>query len=434
MIRRLLWVFLALLAAVPAHATTARDLRSRMSVDGYATEFADDEKVFGFIPGTDELQEPIDDSKWGVNEDLNQIRITWDARNLYIAGEGRIWDNNMVLFIDSVPFQGLGAMDQLNSWRRNFFFDSTAFAGVTGFAPDLFGATWDLNQSPHLIIPKLTQSDPTKIDVRDLEIASGFFSAAASFDKGNTGRAMELVLPWRTVFLGPVGGAGVKDTVVSIDGVIDTVAVFPPGTRLRIAGVVTAGADGTGGPDCAPDNTRGMTSNSSDAVYLDNWATVDIDRNDDTGRGHGGPDGVADWGVSPLERVTLRIPPIPSTQPQPNLRFKIHEITVDRPAFAPDRGEIVKCFTHMDPTPDPTNTYHQINRQVFSADISDLRGRVVRTRFSSLSIPLLALVDGYFTWDGRDDQGQLVPPGVYIIREVLEPNLGRSTRSVVVVR
>ena len=37
-------------------------------------------------------------------------------------------------------------------------------------------------------------------------------------------------------------------------------------------------------------------------------------------------------------------------------------------------------------------------------------------------------------WDGRDQNGELVPPGIYIMRLVLEPNVSRLTRPVVVVR
>lgn len=425
MIRRLLWVLLALVAAAPAHATTARDLSARMRVDGFTDDFTDDEKVFGFIAGTDEPEEPADDSKWGVNEDLNQIRVTWDAKYLYLAGEGRIWDNNMILFIDSVPRVGLGAMDSLNSWRRNFFFDTTGVSSGNGFAADLFVATWDGNTSPRLIMQESNQR------VRDLETSTGFFSAAATFDKGNTGRAMEIALPWRSVFLGPVGGPGVKDTVVFVNGVPDTIPVFPAGSRLRIIGAVTAGADGTGGPDCAPDNTRGLTTNSGDAVYLDNWATIDIDRNDDTGRGHGGPDGVADWNVDPHSRVSFRI--TPSLNP-PSLRFRIDELRPDRPAIRPEAGDQLRFTIGIAPKPDPANPYHQVSSLQFSANVFDLEGRIVRTLLRTQSMRILDVPQTEVAWDGRDDQGAIVPPGVYILRAVLEPNLSRGLRSVVVVR
>jgi len=38
------------------------------------------------------------------------------------------------------------------------------------------------------------------------------------------------------------------------------------------------------------------------------------------------------------------------------------------------------------------------------------------------------------SWDARDNRGELVRPGVYILRLVVEQNICRSTRAFVVVR
>ena len=37
-------------------------------------------------------------------------------------------------------------------------------------------------------------------------------------------------------------------------------------------------------------------------------------------------------------------------------------------------------------------------------------------------------------WDGRDDAGNLVPGGIYLVRLLLEPSQGRVVAPVVVVR
>src|SRR5204863_3541996 len=190
---------------------------------------------------------------------------------------------------------------------------------------------------------------------------------------------MELAIPWSTVFLGPVG-FGTRDTVFSNRGVTDTVTVIPAGARLKICGVVTAGADGTGGPDSAPDNTRGHSSNSGDPVYIDNWATIDLDRIDDTGLGHGGPDGVADWGVEPKSRITFRFaPPVDPV----SLRFTIKDLAIDRPAIRPDLGERIRFKVTLDPAPDPGNPFHQIATLLFTANVLDLHGRIVRNIFEN---------------------------------------------------
>ncbi len=428
MIRRILFVAIALAGsswgASRALAVTARDLGSRLVIDGYTTDFTDDESVFGFNEAEDALEEPINDSKWGSNDDLNQIRITWDARNLYLAGEGRIWDNNMMLFIDSVPSLGLSDLTAVNSWRRNIYFDTTSVAAGGGFGPDLFAATWDRNTSPRLIIRDGERH------VLDREVSSGLYSASATFDQGNNGRSMEVAIPWRTVFLGPVG-LGTRDTVMTVDGVRDTIHIFPPGTKLKLCGFITAGGDGTGGPDSGPDNTRGLSNDSGVAAYLDNWAIIDLDRLDDTGLGRGGPDGVADWGVEPRSRVSFRFrPPINA-----DLNFGLSEVNLDRPAFRPDAGEHVGFKVVLTPTPDPTNDFVQIFKMPLSARVYDMRGRLVRTILDHQSRFALAMEDAVLDrWDGRDDNGTIVPPGIYILRTTIDENISRATRPFVVVR
>jgi hypothetical protein len=240
---------------------------------------------------------------------------------------------------------------------------------------------------------------------------------------------MELAIPWSSVFLAQAG-VGTRDTVIFVGGEEQRIRRFPPGTRLKIAGVVTAGADGTGGPDSAPDNLRGHTDNSGDQVFLDNYAIVEIDRNDDTGLGAGQPDGVADWGVLPESRVTFRYRP-----PVVALRFSLLDLVLDRPAFAPDRGEKVRFKIALDPPLDPTNLVDQQRKVNLTANLFDLRGRFVRNLYIAQQRFALQAEDPAFdVWDGRDESGDLVPPGIYVLRTVIEPNLSRATRSLVVVR
>jgi len=408
-------------AAQPAAAATARDLSGRIRIDGFTSDYTDSEKIFGINPNG-QPQEATDDSKWGVNNDINQIRITWDARYLYLAGEGKIWGNNMILFIDSVPGRGLARMDSLNSWRRNFFFDTDP---VSGFGPDLFVATWDGNTSPRLITQIRGQT------VED-DVPGALFSAAATFSQGNSGRAMEAAIPWATVFL-QQAGLGVRETLITVNGVSDTIAILPRGAKLKICGVITGGGDGTGGPDSAPDNTQGLSSDGSAKAVIDNYAIIDLDRNDDTGLGHGGPDGVADWGVEPISRVTFRFPP-----PIVGRLFCAKDLVFDRPALLPDRGEHLRWDVSLEPPPDPSDPDNGARKIQLSAYIYNLRGHAVRTLYTSQERPVLRPNDPAYhvfdSWDGRDDSGAIVPPGIYMVRLVTEPGVCRLIRSFVVVR
>ena len=430
MLRRALipLVFTVLITST-ALADTARDLSGRMNVDGYTTEWTDLERVFGYNLGAQAPEEAIDDSKWGSNNDVNQIRVTWDANYLYLAVEGKIWGNNVILWIDSVTGSGLTKMTDLTSWRRNFFFDTTGVSRGEGFAPDLFAATWDQNLSPHLVVD-LGRRQNDK-DLVDDEQTGTYFFSAATFDQGNSGRSMEIAIPWKSVYLGQANGPGVRDTTITVGGVSQTFPRIPRGAVLRIAACVTTGGDGLGGPDLAPDPSIELSNEGGVAVNVDNWAYVSLDRNDDTGMGGGGPDGIADWNVAPLDRISFRYPP-----PIFGLRNCVSkEIEIDRPAFRPDLGEKLNFKPDLDPKPDPNDPVNALRKVSLTANIFDAQGRFVRNIYLGQSRPVLNPANpAQDFWDARDERGLLVRPGVYILRLVVEQNICRSTRAFVVVR
>ena len=427
--RVVLLVVLTLAAASPGSARTARDLSDRIKIDGFITDWADSEWVFGYNPGAQAPEEALDDSKWGSNDDINQILITWDAHFLYLAGTGRIWDNNMILWIDSVPGQGLSKMTDLTSWRRNFFFDTTGTAQGGGFGPDLFAATWDRNLSPKLVVNKgIRQNDK---DLVDDEASGSYFTSAASFDQGNLDRAMEVAIPWKAVYLTQVNGPGVRDTTITVDGKSETFPRIPRGAKLLIAAGITTGADGGGGPDLAPDPSVELSNESGVQVNIDNWAIVSLDEKDDTGMGLGGPDGVPDWNVTPRKRISFHFPP-----PIFGVRNCIaKDIQLDRPAFRPDLNEKLRFKVELDPPPDPNDIVNTLRKVSLTANIFDAQGRFVRNIYLATSRPVLNPADpNHDFWDGRDDVGHMVPPGIYILRLVVEQNVCRSTKAFVVVR
>jgi hypothetical protein len=428
------FLLLTLLLAPPSWAATGRDLSQRIRIDGFTADWGADEQLFGYNATLKMLEEPTDDSKWGTNNDLGQVRVTWDADSLYLAGEAKIWGNNLVIWVDAIPGRGMTTMSGLNSWSRNFTFDGTDAAHDNDFAPDLFGATWDGNPTPHLVI------HDNGTQVTDLQVGGGQFRAASTFYQDRDARAMELAVPWSVVF---ANDPETRDTVVTVGGTTDTLRWFPPGQRrLKICAAITAGGDNTGGPDSGPDNTRGHTSDGSAFVYLDNFAEIALDLKDDTGLGHGGPDGIPDWGVSPGDRgepgrFRFRYP-----VPIVGVRFGLSELDFSRPAFAPDRGEWLDFRFAIEPpvsSTDPLGPYRTVD---LTANVFDLRGRFVRNLFvysrrNAIPVdgcPHCPSVPLWDTWDGRDESGQIVPPGVYVVRLVIEPNLSRQSRAVVVVR
>lgn len=400
------------LGPLPALAATAPSLAGRIQVDGFPGEYTADEALFGTAPGG-EPEESSFDSAWGPDNDLNQIHVTWDRDSIYVSSEGVIWGNNMVVLFDVVPGRGMSTMRQLNAWSRNFTFGDD-------FRPDLFLATWDGNTNPRLLIH---QGGTQVLDNQVGEL----FRASASFSTSQRGRAMEYAIPWNTFFLGPEG-LGVTRTFVPAVG--ETLNFFPPGTVIKVAGVITAGGDNTGGPDSAPDNTRGHVTDGNQDVLVDNYAAIALDRNDDSGTGGGGPDGVADWNIEPKSRVSFKFQP-----PVVAVRLEVADLSFDRPAFAPDRGEKTRLRFRVDPPADPADPLSASRTLSVTANVFNAGGRFVRNLFVNQTRTAAAPNDSTVdVWDGRDEGGRLVPAGVYVVRLVVEPNVARVTRPVVVVR
>jgi hypothetical protein len=172
-------------------------------------------------------------------------------------------------------------------------------------------------------------------------------------------------------------------------------------------------------------------------VFIDNYIELSLDEIDDTGLGGGGPDGVADWGVSPLARRVFRIQP-----PIVGVSFALDGLKLNRPAFAPDRGDTLRFSVSLDKQLDPGNPIDQIRQVTMGAQVFDMQGKRVRDLYrtnafetGSQARPALQPNDpAYDKWDGRDEEGRIVPPGIYVLRVTIDPNVSRYTRSFVVVR
>ncbi|MBI5835938.1 MAG: hypothetical protein HZB25_01715 [Candidatus Eisenbacteria bacterium] len=409
------------LAASLAQAVTARHLRGRILVDGYSVDFEPDEITFDNTRVPPE--ESDHDSRWQDNE-VVQIHLTWDGDSIYVAADGVISANNMIVFFDTGraypgvndeqgrPFQGLSRMTGLNTWRRNFVFDN-------GFRPDLFLATWDGNTTPQLV--SILGPNQALAESPATATTAGAFRSAASFSGTLPGRSMVFAIPWWK-FLGYPDSTGLERRVDPQRG--DTVTVLPAGIdTLRYAAVITAGPDGTGGPDAAPDNLGGLQVDSGVQETIDNFAYLEVDS---AGNAAGQP-APPDFGVNVRSRVRFLVQP-----PVAPIRFRIEKLLVTRPSFAPGRGQV----THFAFDVSPKLTLEQAGSRslVLSASVYNMRGDKVRDLYTSQGRKVNETSTAADTWDGRDDGGALVPGGIYLVRVVLEPELARVVAPVVVVR
>ena len=71
------------------------------------------------------------------------------------------------------------------------------------------------------------------------------------------------------------------------------------------------------------------------------------------------------------------------------MRFSIGDLTLDRPAFKPDRGDLVRFRVRLDPPLDPNDPIDVARRATFSANVYDVRGRLVRNLFLNANVPAL---------------------------------------------
>ncbi len=412
-----------------ALAATAPDLTERILIDGNSTDFSrEDEFVFGETltdldgDGSLEriLQERPDDSRWGFNNDINQIWISWDAENLYVAVDGIAWDNNIILLFD-YRNGGLEKMTELNAWRRNFVFSNNFF-------PDFFMATWDGNTTPQTWRASgantVTQIDNT------------LFETVATFAQGAQGRSMEARIPWTVFFPELLVRAYDERTG-------DSTYVLPngldPAHTIRFAAVLTAGGDGTGGPDSAPDNFGGHTTEASDLVTVDNYAIVPLDITyylSSTGEQSLFPDSstvdsvVADGlpdldGVAVSRRVSFLAAP-----PLFGVRFTISEIVLIRPVVSPEEDLPLEFTFLVDP---PSGD--EFRNVDLTAEVYDLQGQLIKTlyRNEQRSIVEYAVPEDD-QWDGRDERGEMVPGGIYVLRLVIEPGQNSSNKAFSVIR
>ena len=233
-------------------------------------------------------------------------------------------------------------MSTLNAWRRNFFF-------CGGFLPDLFLATWDTNRQPQMW--RATGSNAVR------QLGVGEFKASASFQQGDQGKSMEAAIPWSTMW---------ESTQRGYNAVARDSMPIRPGDiyrEIRCIAVLTAGGDGTSGPDVIPDNLEGMVSDGSQAVTLDNYLLTTFDED---------VDGFPDFGVSPRARTQTAVP-LPVLFGPPRLSG----LTLDYVAFCPTLGQQLTFSPQAEASATQAGAFN------LSAQIYDMRGRLVRTLYDN---------------------------------------------------
>ncbi len=420
-----------------ARAETALDLSGRIVIDGFTSDYTDDETIFQPLPGGG-LEESTIDSKWGKFNDVNNVRVTWDAKYVYVAVDGYIFDNNTMIFFDTLPSPDGQSAGWTNfssivgGWKRAVSFPETldTARGIV-LAPDLFLASWDNNTTPQI----WQYTGPNQ----DAQVPEGSFPTVATFSRDLPGRAMEAAIPWNVFML----GQGTREFDPAYG---DTVYHLPEGVHdFKLVAWITTGSDGLGGPDAAPDNLSGMQVDSAVPVVLDNFARVVVDSVNALGQPI--PDGVPDFGVP------VRYPTTPDMTleeyrkiadavffvPPPVLgqALQLTDLQVTPRAIAPRLGD--KAGFSFRLKPDITDPRLALARNLtVTAELYSLTGERVRTIYRNRQFKIAEL-EGETPplqnmIDGRDDRGNVLSGGIYVLRVVLEPGQDEVRQAVAVVR
>ncbi len=242
--------------------------------------------------------------------------------------------------------------------------------------PDFFVGTWDTNDTPHFWKVK----EGGSVEVQQIETSDTLSTrTAASFDTGNLSGAMEIKIPWETLNTSNSSMQSVK-----------------------LLSVITSPNDYTSGPDSAPDNLGGMSNELGQMVVLDNYVEVLVDEDGD------GPD----IGVNPQERTSFyKQPP-----------FESIPLLIQNVSF-----EGGKTFA---PTKDENIVFELVtNRNVeFSVQIYDLNGKYIDTAHQ-INPDLLI-----WSWDGKNNNGKMVPFGIYILYFIASSGEVSHKEAVVVIK
>ena len=345
---------------------TDTNLSGRINIDGLSNDFDDDEKILSDSDGN--LLESPSDSYWGKNNDIKQIKVTWDLQYLYLAVDACSYGNNVLLFIDIYDDYGIEDMSELkdiydtDTWHRSFKFYN--------FKPDFFVATWDTNDTPQFW--RVEEGSSNRVEqIFTIETFS-------TFDSDNLSGSMEVKIPFDMLFD----------------------EEHPK--KIKLLSTITGSDEYTSGPDCAPDNLGGMANDEWQMVILDNYAEVFIDEDED---------GSPDMGIEPQMQTTfLEWPPI---KPEPLLVQNV--IFENGKIFSPLLDQAV--FFQLD-----TNRSSE-----FRVEIFDLNGKFVN--FAQETNESLN-----WMWNGRNEDEDIVPFGVYILCFIADSNEISHNEAVVVIK
>jgi len=361
----------------PCGATTAASLSGRIAIDGDLSDWQADEWVLSDTSNTH--FEGGSDSRWGTNEEIVRLGVTWDAQYLYLAFEFRATSGAILAALGYGP-GGLSSLDGAGTFRR------------------VIDVPFDIN----LIALATTRDVPMIARVDDhhvLSLLDRVIAPAAVRAPLDQNAGYEVALPWSSLSLA---------------------------RPLELVLTLTGSEEGTGAGDVAPNPSAFLPESagpsSKTRVRLDRWLSIPADGNDD---------GVPDFGVAPRAAVSVE-PDDDVGEPRPDRSEAT--LSVSPRVFAPDRAEDVGFTLHFD-------EWDDVDELFVTARVHSIDGSLVRVLFEEVPRDVASSVmtaSPSDRWDGRDANGRVVNGGIYVLSVewglVRGERLGRATAGVAVVR
>jgi hypothetical protein len=365
---RLSLILLLVCLPTVSSAQTGHDIRDRVHPDGILDEYSRCEWV---LDDSTSVIETGNDSRWGSNNDIKRIALTWDDYNLYIGVNARVADGTVIVLCD-LSCGGLGDLSDFRLLRRNIV--------LTNLSVDLLLWHHRPGGTSEAAVVSCTGTDVLE-DGEDFEAA---FGTGTSVPGG-----FEAVVPWSELGDFVLAGGALQ--------------LPRRNMRLRLLACISGG-DGTGVGDVAPDSGIILDSDSTRTATLDNFLDVELDRDGD---------GFLDVGSCPRDAVSFaRINTGEAYSPQVNLR-------IDRKVFSPDKGEKIRFKVSSAGGGGAT--------ALASASIFSSSGRLVRVLFSGRELKTGNSGTLSSAWDGRDAGGSPAAGGIYmIVLEISSSGRGRS--------
>jgi hypothetical protein len=163
---------------------------------------------------------------------------------------------------------------------------------------------------------------------------------------------------------------------------------------VKLLSCITGGA-GTGTGDAAPDPSRLLSSNQQAQAYLDNALTLTVDDN---------LDGEPDMGVMPRSETSFEFEQRTPAGADRNIALQL-----ETNSFAPDEGEVLRLHINVSDCFVPQLLY-------VSCDVYSVSGERVRVLFHDEARMLQTGAEPpWDVWDGRDDRGEIVRGGMYVV-------------------